>query len=216
MSPGRKDASKRTKKAPRKASSSSKKTAKPAAKKARKPTRPASPATRKPGKAAVGRPAPTSREAPAPEVPAQRAAAKPTPPAQPAQARKPKRRSSRKKASSAARGSAGEGRESKPGLGLKWSCYHCGAKFYDLNRPEPTCPKCGTDQRTRPKQSSLEPPSPAPKRSPMAPMTRFLEEEEPSVEFDEDEEEAAELDLDALEDGGFLEGSDEEEAEEED
>ncbi len=35
-------------------------------------------------------------------------------------------------------------------LGMKYTCFECGAKFYDLNRPEPLCPKCGVDQRTRP------------------------------------------------------------------
>ncbi|MEE8507522.1 MAG: FYDLN acid domain-containing protein [Myxococcota bacterium] len=35
-------------------------------------------------------------------------------------------------------------------MGLKYACFECGAKFYDLNRPEPLCPKCGVDQRNRP------------------------------------------------------------------
>lgn len=35
-------------------------------------------------------------------------------------------------------------------LGVKYACFECGAKFYDLNRPEPLCPKCGVDQRNRP------------------------------------------------------------------
>lgn len=33
-----------------------------------------------------------------------------------------------------------------PDLGTKHECTECGAKFYDLNKPEPTCPKCGTVQ----------------------------------------------------------------------
>jgi uncharacterized protein (TIGR02300 family) len=32
----------------------------------------------------------------------------------------------------------------KPELGLKRQCMSCGAKFYDLNRDPPACPKCGT------------------------------------------------------------------------
>lgn len=28
-------------------------------------------------------------------------------------------------------------------LGNRLKCGACGARFYDLNRPEPTCPKCG-------------------------------------------------------------------------
>lgn len=35
-------------------------------------------------------------------------------------------------------------------LGQKWSCYSCQIKFYDLNKPEPKCPKCGADQRQSP------------------------------------------------------------------
>jgi uncharacterized protein (TIGR02300 family) len=31
----------------------------------------------------------------------------------------------------------------KPELGTKRSCAHCGAKFYDLNHDPITCPKCG-------------------------------------------------------------------------
>jgi uncharacterized protein (TIGR02300 family) len=32
----------------------------------------------------------------------------------------------------------------KPELGTKRLCAHCGAKFYDLNRAPVACPKCGT------------------------------------------------------------------------
>ncbi|HTO52516.1 MAG TPA: FYDLN acid domain-containing protein [Myxococcota bacterium] len=38
----------------------------------------------------------------------------------------------------------------KTKLGQKWVCYSCGAKFYDLQKPEPLCPKCGADQRQSP------------------------------------------------------------------
>jgi uncharacterized protein (TIGR02300 family) len=31
----------------------------------------------------------------------------------------------------------------KPELGTKRLCAHCGAKFFDLNRSPITCPKCG-------------------------------------------------------------------------
>ena len=34
-----------------------------------------------------------------------------------------------------------------PELGKKYTCYSCHTKFYDLGKPEPLCPKCGTDQR---------------------------------------------------------------------
>lgn len=35
-------------------------------------------------------------------------------------------------------------------LGTKYACFKCEAKFYDLNRPAPVCPKCGVDQRDEP------------------------------------------------------------------
>ena len=31
-------------------------------------------------------------------------------------------------------------------LGDKYECFNCGAKFYDLGRGAPVCPKCGADQ----------------------------------------------------------------------
>ncbi|HVS02208.1 MAG TPA: FYDLN acid domain-containing protein [Thermoanaerobaculia bacterium] len=34
-----------------------------------------------------------------------------------------------------------------PELGTKHECGECGAKFYDLGRPDPICPRCGTNQR---------------------------------------------------------------------
>ncbi len=38
----------------------------------------------------------------------------------------------------------------KAKLGTRYVCFQCGTKFYDLNRPEPTCPECGADQREAP------------------------------------------------------------------
>lgn len=35
-------------------------------------------------------------------------------------------------------------------LGKKFTCYNCTIKFYDLNKPEKVCPKCGADQNSRP------------------------------------------------------------------
>jgi len=71
-------------------------------------------------------------------------------------------------------------------LGTKWSCFKCGAKFYDLNKPEPLCPKCGADQRTRPKVAPSPSPTPAPKKQPR-PMAPLLEDEDDgSVRYEED------------------------------
>jgi hypothetical protein len=39
----------------------------------------------------------------------------------------------------------------KARLGNRFTCFSCQTSFYDLNKPEPLCPKCGTDQRDTPK-----------------------------------------------------------------
>lgn len=33
-----------------------------------------------------------------------------------------------------------------PDLGQKHECVNCGLRFYDLGKPEPVCPKCGTSR----------------------------------------------------------------------
>jgi len=38
-------------------------------------------------------------------------------------------------------------------LGSRYVCFRCGCRFYDMNRPVPTCPECGADQREAPKRS---------------------------------------------------------------
>ncbi|MFQ5513456.1 MAG: FYDLN acid domain-containing protein [Myxococcota bacterium] len=38
----------------------------------------------------------------------------------------------------------------KAKLGQRWICYSCQARFYDLKRPEPICPRCGANQREAP------------------------------------------------------------------
>jgi uncharacterized protein (TIGR02300 family) len=35
-------------------------------------------------------------------------------------------------------------------LGNKFVCFKCSTKFYDLKKPDPVCPKCGSDQRDSP------------------------------------------------------------------
>jgi uncharacterized protein (TIGR02300 family) len=35
-------------------------------------------------------------------------------------------------------------------LGRKHLCWKCGTKFYDLKKPAPVCPKCGSDPRESP------------------------------------------------------------------
>lgn len=31
-------------------------------------------------------------------------------------------------------------------LGIRYKCYKCGTKFYDLGKLQPLCPSCGEDQ----------------------------------------------------------------------
>lgn len=38
----------------------------------------------------------------------------------------------------------------KARLGNRFTCFSCGVGFYDLNKPDPICPKCSTDQRDTP------------------------------------------------------------------
>jgi uncharacterized protein (TIGR02300 family) len=32
-------------------------------------------------------------------------------------------------------------------LGIKFECFSCGTKFYDLGKSEAVCPKCGANQK---------------------------------------------------------------------
>ena len=41
-------------------------------------------------------------------------------------------------------------------LGKKFSCYNCGTKFYDLNKADKICPKCGSDQLAKPALKSKQ------------------------------------------------------------
>lgn len=38
----------------------------------------------------------------------------------------------------------------KAKLGTRYTCFKCGVKFYDLNRPESLCPDCGANQAEAP------------------------------------------------------------------
>jgi hypothetical protein len=107
---------------------------------------------------------PPAKAAPAPsKLAAPPPAAKKSPPGQRRPAAKPKPSKSAA-AARAARTHLAGGEDRKSKLGRKWMCFECGAKFYDLNHPEPLCPKCGTDQRTRPKNQPLPTSPPPPPR----------------------------------------------------
>ena len=69
--------------------------------------------------------------------------------------------------------------EPRSRLGSKWECFSCGAKFYDLNKPEPLCPKCEANQLERPKATREVKPRAAPRASrAMAPL---LDEDEDAM-----------------------------------
>ncbi|MBM4380826.1 MAG: TIGR02300 family protein [Deltaproteobacteria bacterium] len=71
-------------------------------------------------------------------------------------------------------------------LGNKHTCFRCSAKFYDLKRPDPVCPKCGANQKESPANKPAES-----RRSRLAPVKPVLPEAVPDepAETDEDEDE---------------------------
>ena len=46
-------------------------------------------------------------------------------------------------------------------LGGRHECYACQTKFYDLNKPEPVCPKCQANQLQQPKDEPAAKAAPA-------------------------------------------------------
>lgn len=74
-------------------------------------------------------------------------------------------------------------------LGSKYTCFKCECKFYDLQAPEPLCPRCGADQREDPNPdpraaflAKLRRPSPPPRR----PKPAAVEKKEDELEADDD------------------------------
>jgi uncharacterized protein (TIGR02300 family) len=62
----------------------------------------------------------------------------------------------------------------RPELGTKRLCGHCGAKFYDLHHSPITCPKCGTVLATPDVNSSRNRPKPG--REPAREIPRPISE----------------------------------------
>lgn len=69
-------------------------------------------------------------------------------------------------------------------LGNKFVCFKCNAKFYDMKKPDPVCPKCGTDQRESPANRPAES-----RRGRLAAVPKIIEPIEPEVAKPEGEEE---------------------------
>lgn len=75
-------------------------------------------------------------------------------------------------------------------LGTKHVCFKCGAKFYDLKKPNAVCPKCGADQ----KDATAKPEG---RRSRLSAVPKIVEpvepvEKEAGDDIEEVEEEEAE------------------------
>jgi uncharacterized protein (TIGR02300 family) len=72
-------------------------------------------------------------------------------------------------------------------LGNKHTCFKCNAKFYDLKKPDPVCPKCGANQKDSPANKPAES-----RRSRLAPAKPVLTVEpvadEPAEADDSDDE----------------------------
>jgi uncharacterized protein (TIGR02300 family) len=111
----------------------------------------------------------------------------------------------------------------KPELGTKRLCAHCGAKFYDLHHSPITCPKCGRAFETTGaslRSSTKAAPEAVPKVQPV--LAEIPEAQLVSLEEDDPEGEqglgaAAELEDvvapdDALDDVALIEESEQEDA----
>jgi hypothetical protein len=83
--------------------------------------------------------------------------------------------------------------------GTKWSCYSCGVKFYDLNQPEPLCPRCGADQREKPADAPKPPPPPATKREPRS-LAPYLDDDDAATRNEPLTSDDLELDLGGVSD----------------
>ena len=109
-----------------------------------------------------------------------------------------------------------------PTLGRKYACHHCATKYYDLNKPDPKCPKCGKEPEVQSAEPSPKASRGGGKRGRAAPVyePKPVEEEEPAFEedapaFDEEEPAFDEEEETAFEDEDAADGE-EAPAEEED
>jgi uncharacterized protein (TIGR02300 family) len=70
-------------------------------------------------------------------------------------------------------------------LGTKHVCFKCGAKFYDLKKPDPICPKCGADQR----EATSKPEG---RRSRLSAVPKIIEPVEPTEKEESEDVEVEE------------------------
>jgi len=90
----------------------------------------------------------------------------------------------------------------KTKLGQKWTCYSCQAKFYDMQKPDPRCPKCGADQRQspafeKPKRTRAKKaaPPPAPKKAAKPPPPPLEEGEDLDTPIDPEDLEFEDIEI---------------------
>ena len=113
---------------------------------------------------------------------------------------------------------------SKPEWGVKRICFNCGARFYDLQRAQVVCPKCGTEydpeaflksRRSRPSAivQEKDPPPIVLGESEAEPDTEEAEELETEAVEDEDADAADDEAEEVLEDTSELGEDDDDMAE---
>jgi uncharacterized protein (TIGR02300 family) len=78
---------------------------------------------------------------------------------------------------------------SKPEWGVKRLCQSCGTKFYDLRRPQITCPSCGAEVDRENPLRSRRARGGAPKPVPAEPVKKPR-----PIETDEDSEDSEDVD----------------------
>ena len=85
-----------------------------------------------------------------------------------------------------------------PDLGTKHECLECGAKFYDLGKPDPACPRCGASRKDLvvdeqpPARDAVEEPE---ADEPEIEAAEIEEEDEVLEDLEEEDEEILDDDL---------------------
>lgn len=87
-----------------------------------------------------------------------------------------------------------------PALGRKYACHSCSTKFYDLNKPDAKCPKCGASPEAPSSETTPKASRAASKRARVAPVYEPKVEEEDAPFEDEDGPAAFDEDEAAFED----------------
>lgn len=71
-------------------------------------------------------------------------------------------------------------------FGIKYVCFKCSTKFYDMKKPDPLCPKCGADQRDAGSTKTSE------RKSRLSAAPKIIEPVEPAEGAEASEEEEIE------------------------